>query len=714
MNCIKGRIERIQIRKEGFELLLSTESGNVLFTTPKEILYLKKGLRVCISDPLVKKSLLRTTYESKENTILTVFPKFIVYEHELRLAFSCSYAPVIFETVSKIPPENDYEKKFMEAVRGLKLNVQFLNIAERFSKDIKGKFMFKPYEFSLDYGLFVRSALYLGKLPVVFKGNEMKAKMQCVISGSERFVVIDQETSTMKEVEFTGAEKAKLIDVRNRFVLSLKNFDFKEFLSIECKPECPAFQICASVKEIREEEFASLYSAFIKEMQHERKNLIVLLSRDTGHKKSEVTLFSGQAKDFEIEGKIKDNEPVLKEGAEVLVVEKPPLDRKTFGRVTEVSFNSVKGVIDWPIVSPDALIRIESKKYVYPGVVRYMIAKTPVRDYFEEGKLSEIQIPEHAYIDNDPSQNRALNLILSEPSVALIKGEHGTGKKYVVLKALEQLLKNGKTSLILTDTRLEEFQEFFNGLSKVISTSEDSIYFDESEYDYLFMFLVRDISELEIKSYLGIARNIVFLSNADIRFLKGIDFSRVVELNREHRFGSKILHFVSPIFSYKVDGEGDSLIKIMNRDNIDAEFISVINPEKIVQFVEVKGEPKGNRNKWNENEAMVCVEVIEQFIRAGVERRSIGVVVPYERQQKLILKMLSDEKVDGISVKEVLEAPEKDIVLVSLVDEVMLDSPFKDTDLLKFALTRARSKLLIVGGKKITKGSIALQKLIAK
>lgn len=714
MNLLKGKVEKIQKSKDHYEIFLATESGSALVTINKETPYLKKGQRICFSGLLSKRGFIKTTYEFEEGTLFSLYPKFIVFERELKLAYLCEYAPILFELVSKLPYENDYEKKFIEAVRGLKFNVQFSNIADKFPKDIKGKFSFKPYEFSVDYGLFVRNALYLGKLPIVFVGNEIKGEMQAIMNGVDKYVIIDQVTATMHEVDFDYKKKFSLLEARNKFIIALKNFDFKEVSSRKCEESCPAFQICSSLRDIKEEEFNILYSGFLKQMQAERKSLVKLLSREAPHRRSELSIFAGQAKDFEIEGKIKDNEPYFKEGCQVVVIEKPPLDRKTFGKLEEITFDTIKAVIDWPIVNPEALVKIDSYKYIYPGVYRFLLSRGLLRDFFDGKKLDEITVSDSTIEQNDPYQNKAVNLILAEPGIAFIKGENGTGKKYVVLKALEELHKRGKNSLIITDSRIDEFKNFFNNLVKISNIEDDSIYLNENEFDYIFLFLTEDIGEFELKSYAGVSKNLIVLSSVTIKSLKNIDNSRTINLGYEHRFGKKITHFVSPILSNPLEAGEDILIKIVNKENIDVDFVPIVNPEKIVQFIEVKSLPKGNKNKWNEDEARLTVEIVKQFLKAGVERKSIEIVVPYERQQKLILKMLEDEKIEEIFVKEVLQSFEKDIVIVNLVDEIMLDSPLKDVKLLKFTLTRAKSKLLIIGNRKIVKGSPALAKLILK
>lgn len=710
---LKGIIEKVSKAKDKQQITISTETGTANIIVKEEIPYLRKGIRVFFSNLSVQKGLLKTIYEVSDDTLFSIYPKFIVYNDEIKLAKSCEYAPILFEMVSMLPEDNDSEKKFIEAARGLSNSEPFKTISERFSKDIKGKFSFKPYEFSTDYGFFIRNSLYLGKLPVVFLGNELKGEIQSIMAGVDKFVVINPDTSTMDEIKFENNKKKNIIEARNRFLYTFKNFELEAFHKKECAPDCPAFAICESLRDSEDSDFLSIYGIFSKGVQEERKSILKSLTGNIS-KKSELLLHAAQVEDFKVVGHIRDNEIKIDRNSNVIVIEKPPLDRRTFGVVESVDFDNVNIFVEWPTVNPESLIKFEWNKYIYPGLFRFITSKGKIKGFFDGKGLPEADFNIGNYVENDEAQNRAVSLILSEPVLAFIKGEFGTGKKYLVKKALEEIKRKNMSSLVVTDSRYEEFKSIFKDFSKVSFITDDSVYLNENDFDYIFLFLVGNINEFEFKSYAGITRNLIVLSNESVKFLDKLDEKRVITLNNEHRFGEKINHFLSSMLNYSLTSVEEPLIQVINKDNIDVEFISVINPEKIVQFIETKSPDFGYKNKWNEDEARISVEIVKQFIKAGIERRSIGIAVPYERQEKLLRKFLKEEKIEDISVNVAINSPEKDIVLVNFVDDENLQSSFKDQQILKLALSRAKAKLIIIGNRKLVKNTPILGKLLLK
>jgi superfamily I DNA and/or RNA helicase len=88
--------------------------------------------------------------------------------------------------------------------------------------------------------------------------------------------------------------------------------------------------------------------------------------------------------------------------------------------------------------------------------------------------------------------------------------------------------------------------------------------------------------------------------------------------------------------------------------------------------------------------------------------------VPFERQKALLEKLLEEKKITDVDVFEPNEAEEKDVIIVNLVENNEIKSPFKKADNLKITLTRARSKLILVGNKNPAKKDKNLNKVIKK
>jgi len=158
----------------------------------------------------------------------------------------------------------------------------------------------------------------------------------------------------------------------------------------------------------------------------------------------------------------------------------------------------------------------------------------------------------------------------------------------------------------------------------------------------------------------------------------------------------------------------DSEVKIINKDNASPAFLPIINPEKYVQFISISGKVMGKKNKWNKGEGDLTVNIVTEFIKSGVERSAIGIIVPFERQKALLEKLLEEKKITDVDVFEPNEAEEKDVIIVNLVENNEIKSPFKKADNLKMVLTRARSKLILVGNKNPAKKDKNLNKVIKK
>ena len=712
---IKGKIEGVQKTKDNYIYILSTKEGSANIFSSSEIPYLKKEFSVSFMGIEEKKSIFKKSLYVRDDTLISIYPKFVFKTDEVKLASNCRFGPLLFEFVSKLPKENENEKHFIENVKNLREDSEFGPIAERFPKDIKAKFAFRPYEVSTDYGLYIRHALYLGKLPVVFANNEIKAKVQSILSGSDRFIVIDPQTSTMSEKKIETKEKKEILNYRNYVLMEMKEVNIKDLANQECSKECPVYEICLGLKEINLETFEPLLRSFAKETYKNRKKLVSELLPSKTPKRNELPVFGVQMSNFEIEGNIRDNEVHISENQPVLVIERPPLDRKTFGIIKELNFDKIKASIEAPTVNPEAITPLEKYRHVYPGLYRYLISNNQLKSFIEGKPIESISCEDTQYIETDDEQNKAVNLILSEPSIAVIIGERGTGKKFVVKKAIEEINKKSKSSAVVTQTRFLEFKEMFSMATNVFDFADDSIFLSESAFDYLFLFLDKSINEKDLKAYAGLTSNLIILSLETPRVLpQKVDDSRMITLKKEHRFGSRINHFLTHILDYPLESGDEEEIKIINKENVDSDYLPIVNPEKIVQLIEIQGSVKGNKNKWNEQEAALILEITKQFLKAGVERKSIGIIAPYERQKKLIQKLLTDEKIEGLAVYETEESFEKDIVILSLVDDILLRSPLTESGIMKLALTRAKSKLLVVGGKKTIKGIETISKVSAK
>jgi hypothetical protein len=76
--------------------------------------------------------------------------------------------------------------------------------------------------------------------------------------------------------------------------------------------------------------------------------------------------------------------------------------------------------------------------------------------------------------------------------------------------------------------------------------------------------------------------------------------------------------------------------------------------------------------------------------------------VPYERQKAYIIDQLKNSQIEGVRVALLDEAIQSSIVIINFVDD-KLPTVFKDKFMLAYAITRARSKVILVGSPNLLK-----------
>ncbi len=108
----------------------------------------------------------------------------------------------------------------------------------------------------------------------------------------------------------------------------------------------------------------------------------------------------------------------------------------------------------------------------------------------------------------------------------------------------------------------------------------------------------------------------------------------------------------------------------------------------------------GSTSFENGAEAELVVQTVESLIECGVAAGEIGVITPYLSQVKLIRRMLEKRGVE-CEVKSVdgFQGREKEVVVISFVrSNLAKEIGFvKDSRRLNVAMTRAKSKLILVG-----------------
>ncbi len=739
MHAIKGIATNI--RKNGEFCLIKIQGKNGIYTVrtknPKE--YLENKQPLIITNLRKKRNLFKTTFLTQDKSLLSLFPAVPLSDVEINASAHCNIFYHIMNFSGTEFKSHAKERTFYHAVKGINdADSEIARIALKFPLNIRRKFMYKPIVLSNNFGLIAENVLFFGKLPLVFEGDSTKGILLSIISAQDEFAEINGEKGTLEKKPVSAEEKQNMLDTRNKMVLlylkkNIRQEDFK------CdKEKCAAYKYCKKISEEQEEfaMFSKYFSSFLEKEAKSKKILRKVLSKNVHPLRGALDISSKAAEqkkdDFIYPLKIQHNEPMFKQGEEVILAEKLPLTRKARGEIIAKTFDDIKVKSKDELAAPGRITPLDKKIPVESGLFDFIYEDSELKNILSgKSKPTPLPVKENTYIENDAEQNKAVNLILGMDNLCIVQGERGTGKKFTAKKAIENIIKDNGKVLIATSSRKKEHEQFFknllntphkNGEMQPLVTlkkldDKDLYLMPLHSFDYLFLFAGRSVDEKTALSLFSKAKKvIIFTDSLTYPLLEHLNEKSAslnsVELLTEHRFGEHILHFIQPVLLSKLKSTPDKEIKIANKEAIDEVFLDIVNPEKFVEFISVQGKSYGKKNKWNNAEAVFTLEAIKELVKSGVERNTIEVITAHQRQKMLLEKMLEDAKIPDIYVTTPDEAMEKDIVLVSLVSKNIKNSRMRQREDIKIALTRARSKLIIVGDKTVKKYSKTLATLL--
>ncbi|SMP08115.1 DNA helicase, putative [Desulfurobacterium pacificum] len=197
-------------------------------------------------------------------------------------------------------------------------------------------------------------------------------------------------------------------------------------------------------------------------------------------------------------------------------------------------------------------------------------------------------------------------------------------------------------------------------------------------------------------------------------------FERLIEAHPElssmlqiqYRMNERIMEFPNKEF---YDGKLIAAEEVKNRTLKDlgvsspTKFEKVLAPEVPLAFLDTSTinayefKAEGSTSYENYEEAKICVSLVSELLKMGLEKKDIGVITPYAAQVKL-LKQLFIEKETKVEVNSVdgFQGREKEVIVISFVRSN--DSGeigfLKDLRRLNVAITRAKRKLICVGNAK--------------
>lgn len=133
---------------------------------------------------------------------------------------------------------------------------------------------------------------------------------------------------------------------------------------------------------------------------------------------------------------------------------------------------------------------------------------------------------------------------------------------------------------------------------------------------------------------------------------------------------------------------------ISDDDNINR----IIDPDIPVVFVDVEGADSG---KARLEEAVVACKIVESLVESGVPASEIGVITPYRAQQTLIRRQISQSRCQGsffsVDTVDRFQGGEREVIILSLARSDSVTSFLADRKRLNVSLSRARSKLILLG-----------------
>jgi predicted DNA helicase len=154
----------------------------------------------------------------------------------------------------------------------------------------------------------------------------------------------------------------------------------------------------------------------------------------------------------------------------------------------------------------------------------------------------------------------------------------------------------------------------------------------------------------------------------------------------------------------------------------DKTLRRIVDPASAVVFADTAGTdaderlPARSTSYENPAEAEWVVSCLEALVEGGVQAESIGVITPYLSQVKRIRKML-DEREIGCEVKSVdgFQGREKEVIVISFVrSNLAREIGFvKDRRRLNVAMTRAKTKLIMIGDMETLKTNDPFDQLYA-
>ncbi|SIR22537.1 DNA replication ATP-dependent helicase Dna2 [Haladaptatus litoreus] len=470
--------------------------------------------------------------------------------------------------------------------------------------------------------------------------------------------------------------------------------------------------------------------------------------------------------------KTDDSVSKIREGDVVLASDGHPVDGH--GELARV-----KRLGDEIVVTTDEPVELR-RLDVYPSELSADRMLTALHDCLLKGDprrkavLFGEQEPEfaeqsEAYIQNNESQNAAVNLAVNAEDCALIHGPPGTGKTYTIARTIRALVEDGNRVLLsaftnrAVDNALEALRE--QGFEDVIRVgTENGVREDmqdirleyggdpgtraaelkqasvvaattatcgsrimrEQAFDVALVDEASQLTEPATLAAINLAEGFVLVGDHHqlppvVRAENDLSeslFERLVEqypdasvmLERQYRMAQQIQAFSSQEFYDGVLRPANGEVagqRLADLPGVSAESLPA-QLQGWVTFVEPDGRAVGNTNP---EEAERVKELVSRFVGAGVQREDIGVIAPFRAQVAEISRRVPD--LVAVDTVDRFQGSSKEVIIVSFVATGDLDSPiFDDYRRVNVALTRAKKALVLVGDETALRSSPLYDRMV--
>ncbi|XP_047126178.1 DNA replication ATP-dependent helicase/nuclease DNA2 isoform X2 [Hydra vulgaris] len=204
----------------------------------------------------------------------------------------------------------------------------------------------------------------------------------------------------------------------------------------------------------------------------------------------------------------------------------------------------------------------------------------------------------------------------------------------------------------------------------------------------------------------------------------------VISLNHQYRMNSDIMLLTNSLIYNNAmicgnDDVASARIKLPLYEKYKESYrdyiLQAMDPVRSVVFIDTDSsemfrESKSSHGVTNHGEAFLVRDIVRGFLHCGLKSENIGVISPYRQQLKVIRKELSvlAENVEVDTIDK-YQGKDKPCIIVSLVrsnESNEVGDLLTDWRRVNVAITRAKTKLILIGSATTVKQSIIFEKML--